>query len=196
VVVVGEVVRPWLRSSARVGDVLLVSGTVGEAAAALHLLDCGRVADAGELPPVLRDRFVGPTPQLLLAHALSDLEQPPAAIDISDGLVQDAGHIADCSGVAITIEAGSVPVAPACRDAANVLGADSLEWALTSGEEYELLLAVPQEEVQRMTVHARDAGVVLTRIGSASAGQGVTVLDSDGQPMALSQDGWDHFAGS
>ncbi len=194
VVVVGEVDRPWLRSTARPDDILLVSGTLGGAAAAFHLLESGRAANADALPAALRSRFTRPTPQLALAQALRQLPEPPAAIDISDGLVQDAGHIAERSAVALTIEAPCLPVSPACAEAAVQPDADPVPWALTGGEEYELLLALPPAYADQAVAEAQKVGVMLTRIGSVSKGLGVTVLASDGSPMELPQGGWDHFA--
>ena len=195
VVVVGEVSRPWLRSAARPDDILLVSGTIGEAAAAFHLLDAGAAANADALPAVLHSRFVRPTPQFALVQALAQLPEPPAAIDLSDGLVQDAAHIAERSGVAITVEADCLPVSAACGEAAAQLGADPVQWALTGGEEYELLLAMPPGQVDQAVAQAQQAGLVLTRIGRLSAGTGVTVLDSAGSPVKLDLTGWDHFGG-
>ena len=194
VVVVGEVDRPWLRSTARPGDILLVSGTLGEAAAAFHLLESGRAASADALPAALRSRFTRPTPQFALAQALKQLPEPPAAIDISDGLVQDAGHVAERSAVALTIEAACLPVSPACAETAVQLGADPVLWALTSGEEYEILLTMPPAHAQQAVAQAQRVGCVLTRVGSVSAGRGVVVLASDGSLMELPQGGWDHFA--
>ncbi len=194
VVVVGQVDRPWLRSAARPGDILLVSGTLGEAAAAFHLLDSGAAPHAEGLPTALHNRFVRPTPQLALAQALAELAAPPAAIDISDGLAQDAGHIAERSEVALTIEADCVPLSPACYEVAAELGADPVLWALTSGEEYELLLAMPSAHAEQAVAQAQQVGVVLTRIGSVKAGSGVTVLGSDGSPIEFERGGWNHFA--
>jgi len=124
VVAVGQAQQPWLRSTAQPGDVLLVTGTLGEVSAALHLLESGQAQDVDGLPPALRDRFVRPTLQFAVARCLQQLSQPPCAIDISDGLVQDAGHIAEASGVALTIEASQVPLAESCREVAAEADAD------------------------------------------------------------------------
>ncbi len=183
VVVLGQAQQPWLRSTAEPGDVLLVTGTLGEAAAALHLLEDGTVQNADGLPPALHQRFARPIPRFAVAQCLQQLSQPPCAIDISDGLVQDAAHIAEASGVALTIQASRLPIAEACRQVATEDSADALRWALTGGEEYELLLAVVEAE-----------GVKLTEIGFVAAGTGVTVLDADGNEIELDRAGWDHFA--
>ncbi len=194
VVAVGQAQQPWLRSTAQPGDVLLVTGTLGESAAALHLLESDRVQNADGLPPALRDRFARPTPQFAVARCLQQLSQPPCAIDISDGLVQDAAHIAEASGVALTIQAAHIPVAEACREVAADADADPLRWALTGGEEYELLLTLPRDLVEqaRSLVEAED--VKLTEIGFVTVGAGVGVVDADGKEMELARTGWDHFA--
>jgi len=194
VVAVGQVQQPWLRSTAQPGDVLLVTDTLGGAAAALHLLESGTVQNADGLPPALRECFIRPTPQFAVARCLQQLPQPPCAIDISDGLVQDAAHIAEASAVALTIQAEHIPVAETCRQVATEAGADALRWALTGGEEYELLLALPRDSVEQALTLVEAEGVKLTEIGFVTAGKGVTVVDAAGNEIELDRGGWDHFA--
>ncbi len=194
IVAVGQAQRPWLRSTARPDDVLLLTGTLGESAAALHLLEAGPVQDADSLPPALRRRFVRPTAQFAVARCLQRLPQPPCAIDISDGLVQDAAHIAGASQVALTLKADRLPVAEACREVAGQADVDPLEWALTGGEEYELLLALPRSLVEQARTLVEGEGVKLTEIGFVTAGAGVTVVEADGKEIELDRTGWDHFA--
>jgi len=194
VVAVGQAQQPWLRSTAQPGDVLLVTGTLGEAVAALHLLEAGSVQNADGLPPALRDRFARPTPQFAVVRCLQQLSQPPGAIDISDGLVQDAAHVAEASGVALTVQAAQIPVADACRQVAADADAAPLQWALTGGEEYELLLTLPRDLVEQALSLVEAEGVELTEIGFVTAGAGVTVVDADGKQIELDRTGWDHFA--
>ena len=195
VVVLGTAGGPWLRSTARPGDALLVTGSLGAAVAALELLRSGAVEDASALPAPLAARFAGPTPRLAVAAALRDLDAVDGALDISDGLVQDAGHLARASAVAVTIEAGRVPISEACRRVAEQLGHDALQWALTSGEEYELLLAVRPHRIEEVVEVARTkADSTLTHIGHIADGEGVTIVDEAGQPVAVTQRGWDHLS--
>ncbi len=196
IVVVGQAQQPWLRSTAQPDDVLLVTGTLGEVSAALHLLESGQPQDVDGLPSALRQRFARPTPQFAVAGCLQQLSQPPCAIDISDGLVQDAAHIAEASAVALTIQAAHIPVAEACREVATEAGADPLQWALIGGEEYELLLAVPRASVEQACTLVEAEGVELTEIGCVTAGEGITVVDADGKEIELDQSGWDHFGPS
>jgi len=194
VVAVGQAQQPWLRSTAQPGDVLLVTGTLGEVSAALHLLESGQTQDVDGLSPALRQRFARPTPRFAVARCLQQLPQPPCAIDISDGLVQDAAHIAEASAVALTIKADRLPVADACRKIATEAGADPLRWALTGGEEYELLLALPRSLVEQARTLVEPEGVELTEIGFVTTGEGVTAVDDDGSEIELDRGGWDHFA--
>jgi len=193
VVVVGQAQQPWLRSTAQPGDVLLITGAMGESAAALYLLESGIVENADGLPPALRQRFARPIPRFAVGRCLQQLSQPPCAIDISDGLVQDTAHIAEASAVALTIQASRLPVAEACRSVAAEVGADPLRWALTTGEEYELLLALPRGLVEQARTLVEAEGVELTEIGFVSAGAGVTVVDDAGNEIELDRTGWDHF---
>jgi len=193
IVAVGEVDRPWLRSTAQAGDVIMVTGALGEAAAALHLLETGAAGSAEALPKALRDRFASPTPRFDVVKCLHGLPQTPCVIDISDGLVQDAGHIATASAVALTIHASHLPIAPPCRQVAADAGEDPLQWALSSGEEYELLLTIPGDLAEQAQTLAEAGGIELTKIGFVAEGQGVAVLDVSGQPIDVDSAGWDHF---
>jgi len=165
------------RSGARPGDELWVSGTIGDGALGLH-------AARGEIPDpdgYLAGRYRLPTPRIALGQALRGIAT--ACMDVSDGLVQDLGHLARASGCGAVLYAGLVPHS---RQAA---GADPA-LLLTGGDDYELLFAarpgtVPTEISQNMAA---------TRIGHFSHGPSdVLVLDQAGQPMALSRQGWSHF---
>ena len=195
VVIIGTAREPWLRSGAQPGDVLMVTGSFGEAVAALALLQTGQVSAASGLPEALQTRFINPIPRLAVVEALGPLDAVTAAIDISDGLVQDAGHLARRSGVALTLEAARVPIAPLCAQTAEQLDEDPVQWALTSGEEYELLLAVsPDLAQQAAELVAERAGTTLTQIGYVSEGEGVTVLDESGELLEVTAGGWNHFS--
>lgn len=194
VIIVGATPQPWLRSGAQPGDILMVTGSLGEAAAALELLQTGRVSEASALPQALARRFASPTPRLAVVAALAARNAVKAAIDISDGLAQDAGHLSERSGVAVILESARLPIPPICRQTAQQLGQDPVQWALTSGEEYELLLAVSPDLVEQAAeLIAEKGGTTLTQIGSITEGEGVTVLDENGKPMEVTTGGWNHF---
>ncbi len=167
--------RAWRRNGGRAGDELWVTGTIGDAALGL-LAARGEIADPGGF---LADRYHLPQPRLGLP--LDGVVH--AAMDVSDGLVQDCGHLAAASGLAAVIHAADVPLSPAAR------ACDRLATCLAGGDDYELLLAVPPGH--EAVLHRCE--VPLTRIGTLRPGSGVTVLNAAGSPMTLPA-GWDHFS--
>ena len=165
------------RTGARPGDSLFVSGTIGDAALALNTAD----AD-----PALWQRFRQPEPRLALGQALAGLAT--AAIDVSDGLVADVGHLCRASKVAARLDAASVPLSPAARrriDAEPAL----IETALTGGDDYELAFTLPPG--RRAALPSLPTPV--SRIGSIEAGEGVVVHGPAGKELIFARDGWRHF---
>ena len=175
----GRVLR---RSGARPGDVLLVSGTVGDAALGL----------ARGAAPALAARQRRPRPRLALGRALAGVAS--AAIDVSDGLVQDLGHVCDASGTGATVRLAAVPLSPAYRRAVQGR-ADRLAPALGGGEDYELLLAVPPERVPGALAAARRVRTRLTAIGTVERARGIRLLGAAGA-LRPAVPGHDHLAGN
>ena len=175
------------RGGARPGDLVFVSGTVGDGALGLEAAQ-GKLDGLLEPADVayLADRYRLPRPRVGLGPRLSGLAS--AMMDVSDGLVGDLGHICEVSGVAGVIEAGQVPLSVAAAKLP-----DRLETILTGGDDYELLFTVPPERRDAVTAAADAAGVPVTTIGRIEAGQGVRVLDGEGREMALAGIGWRHF---
>ena len=170
------------RAGAQAGDGVFVTGTIGDGALGL-LAAQGRIADpSGHL----RDRYRLPQPRIgLLRPGLV-----AAGMDVSDGLVQDLGHLCRAAGLAATIEAALVPLSPAARAA----GPDWLPTCLTGGDDYELLLAVPAAAEPGLRTAAAEHGVPLTRIGHFHPGPpGVIVRGADGVVLPLPVGGWSHF---
>lgn len=166
------------RSGAKVGDKIFVTGTIGDAVLGLKAR-LGQLADPSGF---LTQRSLLPDPRvgLELAGIVS------AAIDVSDGLIQDLGHICRESGVGALIDARAVPASPQ----AAALGDAYLEERLTGGDDYELLLAVPPENLEAL--HMACEGLAITQIGVFQPGTGVAVM-ADGKAMILSASGWKHF---
>ena len=175
------------RGGARPGDLVFVSGTVGDGALGLEAAQ-GKLDGVLEPADVayLADRYRLPRPRVGLGPRLSGLAS--AMMDVSDGLVGDLGHICEVSGVAGVIEAGQVPLSVAAAKLP-----DRLETILTGGDDYELLFTVPPERRDAVTAAADAAGVPVTTIGRIEAGQGVRVLDGEGREMTLAGIGWRHF---
>lgn len=182
------------RGAAKPGDRLFVSGTLGDAALGLVLrrdLAAGRAGglDDAECAELV-DRYVRPQPRLALAAALRTYAG--AAMDLSDGLVKDLGRMAKASGVGAVVRFDAVPVSgPAAKLLAN--GQCAPSQVVASGDDYEILAAVPPDRSAQFELAAAAAGVPVRAIGEVVAGSGVTVLDRAGAPMTFTRPGWDHF---
>ena len=166
------------------GEDVWVSGTLGDAALGLAVLRGGWAPPEDEAAALVH-RYRLPQPRLALGEALRGVAT--ACQDVSDGLVQDLGHIARRSGVAVTIEAPAVPLADAARD-----GPDALTAALTGGDDYELVFTAAPDRRLQIQGLARTLERPLTRIGRCASGSGVVVLDEAGAPLALDRRGWSH----
>jgi thiamine-monophosphate kinase len=183
--------RALRRNGARAGDALWVSGTIGDGALGLDALTgrLGDLDDAHRAALALRYRL--PEPRLALGMALAGVAS--ACMDVSDGLVQDVGHLARGAGLAATIEAGSIPLSEAAR-AALAANPDVRERCLAGGDDYELVFAAPPEAEAAVRAAATSAGVAVTRIGGFAAGSGVAVRAADGTVLPLARGGWSHVA--
>jgi thiamine-monophosphate kinase len=176
------------RQGARPGDALWVSGTLGDGALGLRVLQ-GRLP--GDAAGHLARRYRLPEPRLALGSALAGVAL--AAMDVSDGLVQDLGHLCRAGGCGAVLRAGSVPLSPAAR---ALVEADPalLLLVLTGGDDYELLFAAPATAEAEILARGAAAGVAVTLIGEFVAGPPeVQVLGRDGAPMTLPAGGWSHF---
>jgi thiamine-monophosphate kinase len=178
------------RSGAHVGDVVLVSGTIGDAGGGLACLRGTGVGPSEADRDFLVRRFRRPEPRLALGQALIGFAS--ASIDISDGLLADLGHIAETSNVRIEIDAARVPVSPALA----TLWPDATERitrATTAGDDYELAFTVPPEKCVAVVRAARRAGIPVAQIGLVKKGKGVSLRDSAGRPVPVSRLGYEHF---
>jgi len=175
---------PLRRDRARPGDRVAVTGPLGASAGGLHALLEGR-----PLPPdsPLLQAHRRPRPRVAEGVTLAGLGIS-CGMDISDGLLQDLGHIAEASGVAVEVEAERVPIHPALREADP---ARALEWALTGGEDYELLFTAPPALMER-ALQAVPSACVIGRVVEGPPGA-VTVYDPTGRPLPLERRGWDHL---
>lgn len=190
-----EAERVLLRSGARVGDRVLVTGSLGDSGAGLALL-LNPEASCEEVhrQKVLEAHF---TPQARLqegrAIALSGLAT--AMIDVSDGTVSDIGHICEMSHVGARLWAESLPISEALRAVAQATGREALELALGGGEDYELLFTAPAEQADELAhLVRRETGTSVTVIGEmVPFTEGITLLHADGTHTSLRGGGWDHF---
>jgi len=180
------------RTGARAGDDIYVSGSIGDGALGLKVLRGEIVGLTDADRKALADRYHVPRPRLALGQALAARGLATAALDVSDGLVADLGHVAAGSGLAAEIEAQAIPLSAAARAA---LAADPglREAVLGGGDDYELLFMAPPGAAGAVAALAEDVALPVTRIGAMAAGTGVRVLDETGAPIPLAKAGWSHF---
>ncbi|MEX6503462.1 thiamine-phosphate kinase [Pseudomonas zhanjiangensis] len=172
------------RSGARAGELLCVGGYPGEAAGALPLV-LGQRQAAAEIAEPLLARYWAPQPQLDLGQALRG--KATAALDVSDGLLADCGHIAKASGVALLVEQARLPLSPAL--VALVGETMARDCALSGGDDYLLAFTLPAEHLADLQAQ----GWPIHVIGRVEAGQGVQLLDKQGRPVTPPVRGYEHF---
>lgn len=179
---------PVRRSGAKPGDDVWVTGDIGDSWLGLQ----AATGKFGDLIAEARNQLVSKyrlpePPRLPFADLIA--ARANASIDVSDGLVADAGHIARASSVKLVIEAALVPLSAVATHYVENGRAD-LRDLLTGGDDYQTLFTVPQASRKTMMT----SGAKLTRIGRVEAGEGVVVIGSNGQPMAFPRAGWRHFS--
>lgn len=174
------------RSGARPGDALVLSGELGGAAAGLLLLERPELGSGltAETEAALRLRQLTPQPRLAMGRALA-AAGATAMIDLSDGLGADAGHLASQSGVALRIEAASLPLARGVAEIAVAAGHEPLRLAAAGGEDYELLAALPAERLAGAPTAAVAGGTTLTQVGEVLAGEGVEIRLPGGESLPI-----------
>ncbi|WP_246533312.1 thiamine-phosphate kinase [Pseudomonas lalucatii] len=172
------------RAGAQAGDLLCVGGCLGEGAGALELV-LGRRQAKAQVAEALLPRYWAPQPQLALGQALRG--KATAALDISDGLLADCGHIATASGVALLVEQARLPLSAALLDLLGEEGARRC--ALGGGDDYLLAFTLPAEHLHGLQA----AGWPLQVIGRVEAGAGVRLLDAQGRALAPPARGYQHF---
>jgi thiamine-monophosphate kinase len=186
--------RMIVRGGALPGDLLVLTGEIGGAAAGRLLLDRPELG-AGLPDPtaeLLRERQLRPQPRLGAGRALA-AAGARAMIDLSDGLAGDAGHLAAASGAGLRIDAGSLPLAKGVAEIAAACGRDPLELAASGGEDYELLAALPPDRLAEASTRIGEAAeATLTPIGAVVEGNGAEIrLPAGGLLEAAS---FDHLA--
>ncbi len=188
VTLVGEPSGPALRrSGARVGDLLYVSGFPGAAALGREILLGRRRGRKAETRAFLR-----PEPRLGLGAMLARRRFASAAIDVSDGLLQDLGHLCRASAVGAVVEARRLPLARPLRPLPR---AEALALVLRGGEDYELLFTASPAKARAVEAAARRHRFGIHRIGRIVRGRGARVLDAEGRELRVEHSGFDHFSG-
>lgn len=181
--------RALLRGGARAGDLLYASGSIGDAT--LGLRACRGTLGLGEAAEAfLVDRYRLPRPRVELGRRLVGVAT--ACIDISDGLVQDLGHLCEVSGVGAQIDLGVIPLSAAAR-LAVAAEPGRIDMVLGGGDDYELLFAADPAAGAEVAAASAGAGVPVTGVGRFVVGAGVRVIGPDGRDRPVVQGGYRHF---
>ncbi|QTH63853.1 thiamine-phosphate kinase [Psychrosphaera ytuae] len=182
--------KALLRSGAKAGDWLFVTGQLGDSALAVEA-KLGKESISEDALKKVQQRFDYPAARIAAGHVLR--HAATSALDVSDGLVQDLGHILKASGVSAEIDVDKVPVSPVVVEAVGEERA--LELALMGGEDYELLFTVPEEQKGYLELNATAMGINYTCIGQIKGGDSGVSLRRKGKPYVLSNNkGFQHFS--
>jgi thiamine-monophosphate kinase len=191
---VGEVRagRELRRSRAKAGDVVLVTGTLGDGALGLRAL-------RNELPALTADhrrslarRYHLPEPRLAFGRAVAEQGLATCGMDVSDGLFADLGHICETSGMGAEVELARLPLSPAAEAAVRVYP-DLRGLIYAGGDDYELLLTAASDRAAALSALAGSLGLRLTEIGRIVVGNSVNILDENGKEIIDIRKGWTHF---
>jgi thiamine-monophosphate kinase len=190
VTIVGEVrtARAALRSGAQAGDVIYVSGRLGEAELGLRLLRKNKGRANAQYR--LTKKHLYPEPRLALGQWLAQRHLATAMMDLSDGLSSDLPRLCAASGVGARVESVKIP-AVWVSDSHRKLGLDSLQLALHGGDDYELLFTVPANKAGLLP--GKHGSVALTQIGKTTEQSGLVLLQENGRGRPLNPSGWDPF---
>lgn len=178
------------RRGARPGDLLMVTGTLGDSAAGLALLLKGIREE--KFAPLYKAHFT-PRARLREGRVLATGKIASSAIDVSDGLARDLGHLCDESGVGALVRLNDIPISDELKEAAAILGEDPFKLAIAGGEDYQLLFTVPPDKAHEACralypTPVTEIGVIL------EPQEGRFILMPDGSKRPLEPEGWNHFA--
>lgn len=179
--------RALLRSGARVGDRIFVTGELGDAGIALRQEQGGLTLSQAD-SAIVTERLTRPMPRVEAGIALRGIAS--SAIDISDGLIGDLGHILEQSGVGARVELGRLPVSHVYRSLLPQIGWDV---ALANGDDYELCFTVPEANIGALKAATAALGYPVTHIGDVVAGEGLRLTDAGGKPYRPQTTAHDHF---
>lgn len=178
-----------LRSGARAGDTVWVSGAIGDGLLGLRMARRALSTSLTEIQTQAQGRYLLPQPRVALGMRLRGLAT--ACMDVSDGLTQDAAHLAGASGVGVTLRLADVPLSPAWRALAEEEGLSPAD-AVAGGDDYELLFTAPESAAARIREAAQASGMAVTAIGQVTQGEGVRLLDAAGRAVSLARTGYRH----
>ena len=178
------------RNGAKAGDLVFVSGTIGDAGAGLAVLKGEGHALSAATREELAGRYHLPRPRLALGQSLRGIAS--ASLDVSDGLIADLGHIAEVSGVRVAIEAARIPLSHALEALWGRSG-EAIARAATCGDDYEIAFTAPPERRDAILAAAKASATRITEIGRVEAGEGAVLRDASGNEIAIKRPGFTHF---
>lgn len=190
--------RVLYRSKAQIGDRIIVTGTPGDSGGGLALLLQPDLAEARSLTPEIVEYLISrhqrPTPRVLGGRAISATRLARSMLDISDGLTGDLSHICESSEVGAVLISERMPLSPELRALGQAAKKDPLDWALFSGEDYELLLTVGKNDEEKVLAAIQATGLRATMIGEiVPKAEGISLLYPDGRRHRLEPRGFRHF---
>ncbi|NKB81481.1 MAG: thiamine-phosphate kinase [Nitrospirales bacterium] len=193
--------RALKRSGAKPGDLLYVTGTLGDSLAGLKILEASRTDKAPRsrkaMERFLIMRHLRPTPRISIGQCLVQARIASSAIDLSDGLSGDIRHLCQASCVGADIDANTLPLSPQCRAYGAQLHVDPIQWALMGGEDYELAFTIPPNKQRGLERLSQRCAVPLTRIGVITPRRfGIRVVNRDGSCGKLPNTSFEHFRSS
>jgi thiamine-monophosphate kinase len=183
------------RHTANAGDVIALTGKIGESAAGCHIL-LNSVQLPEDIAQPLISTHLSPRPHVKEGRLLAASGACTAAIDVSDGLSSDLGHLCTESRLGAIIREDDLPESEVLVVAASRMGKDPLRWMLNGGEDYVLLAAIKPDMLRSLRARMREQGCALYPIGEFVDGTSMILRKSDGQEVPLEAGGWDHFKNS
>jgi thiamine-monophosphate kinase len=196
ITVMGEIPPDQLiqRGGARSGDSIWITGTVGDAALGFTLLRKAPHLGRSHVLNPLIEKHLSPCPRVHEGRLLAENRLATAMIDISDGLLTDLSRILSASGRGATVRLSSLPLSPAFMEHQSSEGTRSIDYALSGGEDYELLFTTAEHREQELLRVAEEFAVPITRIGEITTSHGLQLLDDEGRPYEITSLGYDHFS--
>jgi len=177
-----------LRSGAKAGDVIFVTGSIGDAGLGLSIITGDHKAKNEESAQFLKQRYNKPTPRVALGLAIRKIAS--SAIDLSDGLAGDLSHILDSSNVGAVIELESIPLSDALLSECDF--EQAIHHALSSGDDYELCFTVPDDKLEKLEKALKSTGCPYKQVGRITGGNGITYTQ-EGDKVDLQLSGYTHF---
>lgn len=190
IAVLGEVEKNFLtlRSKAKAGDLICVTGELGEVQAGLELLQKSKKI---KFPKSLVQKHLTPQPKIFEAREIIKKLKPNSMIDISDGLASEVSHIAKASKLGAVIYESEIPLSPKAKQVGKILNKSPLNWALYSGEEYELLFTISKSKIDKPIKLSKK--IKLTLVGEMKKEAGVFLVKPDGKKEKIKKGGFRHF---